>query len=160
MPLAACKGLMDREAPNLGGWCRTAGKEAGRVWGRCAACPASGGSARLLPFSRPASVGRGRAHAGQIVCKGWVGRGWPPGVPTPKFSGGLLPCAKVGFPIACLPENLSGEKFSGSPKFSAVCHPCVSAYILCKRVKEKMGVYMAYIYRTSEIEVTRRPKMA
>ena len=44
-----------------------------------------------------------------------------------------------------LPENLSGEKFSGSPKFSAVCRPCVSAYILCKRVKEKMGVYMAYI---------------
>ena len=89
------------------------------------------------------------------------GRGWPPGVfPPPKFSGGLLPCDKVGFPIACLPENLSGEKFSGSPKFSAVCRPCVSAYILCKRVKEKMGVYMAYIYRTSEIEVTRRPKMA
>lgn len=80
--------------------------------------------------------------------------------PAPKFSGSLLPCDKVGFPIACLPENLSGEKFSGSPKFSAVCRPCISAYILCKRVKEKIGVYMAYIYRTSKIEVTRRPKMA
>ena len=117
----------------------------GQGLGRCAACPASGSPARLLSFGRPAGVGRGRAHAGQIVCKGWVGRGWPPGVPTPKFSGGLLPCAKVGFPITCLPENLSGEKFSGSPKFSAVCRLCVSAYILCKRVKEKMGVYMAYI---------------
>jgi len=65
--------------------------------------------------------------------------------PAPKFSGSLLPCDKVGFPIACLPENLSGEKFSGSPKFSAVCRPCVSAYILSKMEKEKMGVYMAYI---------------
>ena len=40
-------------------------------------------------------------------------------------------------------SDSSKYKFSDSSKFSAVCRPCVSAYILCKRVKEKMGVYMA-----------------
>lgn len=105
LPLPACNGLMCREAPKLGGWCRAAGKEAGRVWGRCAACPASGSPVRLLPFSRPAGVGRGRAHAGRIVCKGWGGRGWPPCVfPLPSFqvARNFPPCAaRVFLPIFC-----------------------------------------------------------
>ena len=129
MPLAACKGLMDREAPNLGaGVGRQGRKRAGF---------GAGVRPALLQVVR-----RGCSRSGGLRVS--AGDGCRVFFRSQVFRWSASVC-KVGFPIACLPEKLSGEKFSGSPKFSAVCRPCVSAYILCKRVKEKMGVYIAYI---------------
>ena len=122
VPLVVYKGLMRREAPKLG---LVSVGSASRAWGWD--CPASGSPVRLLPFSRPAGVGRGRAHAGRIVCKGWGGRGWPPCVsPLPSFqvARNFPPCAaRVFLPIFCARER----------KQNAISRPL------------KKGLYMAYI---------------
>lgn len=120
-------------SPKLGGWCRATGKEAGRVWGRCAACPASGSPARLLLFSRPAGVGRGRAHAGRIVCKGWAaGDGRRVFSRPPSFQVVCFRVTRLVFPLPAYPKIYQVKSFQVARNFPP-CAARVFLPIFCAR---------------------------
>ena len=161
----ACKCLAGKEAPKLGAGVGQLGSYRAVGQARKRAGFGAGMRPALLQVARRGCSRSGSlrvsagGHAGRMVCKGWFGRIAAVYFSRFQFSGSLPLGALCCFPVSACSE-MSRCGFQVACNFSAVCRPCVSAYILCKRVKEKMGVYMAYIYRTSEIEVTRRPKMA
>ena len=118
----------------------------GQGLGRCAACPASGSPSRLLPFSWPADVGRGWAHAGRIVCKGWAaGDGRRVFSRSPSFQVVCFRVTRLVFPLPAYPKIYQVKSFQVAEIFRRVPPVCFCLYFVQEGERKNGGIYGLYI---------------
>ena len=130
VPLVACKGLMDREAPKLGaGVGRQARKRAGFGGGTASLQVARCGCSRSIGLQVLAGDGRCRADGLQgIGLQGMAAVCFS----APKFSGSLLLYARLVFPLPAYPKIYQVKSFQVARNFPP-CAARVFLPIFCAR---------------------------